>query len=693
MSDFMLISFFQTGQIIVPLYQRNYDWKKNNCKQLLDDIERLMEDESGEKRHFTGAIIYTNDGLSRVIIDGQQRITTVQLLFLALRDSIKSDDISIQDPDTVAYIRGHLGKKESVLIPCGKDNDAFQALYNGKYDDEWSIKEYGSSNIWKNYNYLKSEIVRKADGENYGDKMLNAIEHLWVVPIELKENDDPQAVFESINTTGLKLTDSDRIRNFIMMNHSQAEQKKIYDQYWVRLEEYLGEEIEQFFVDFLKAETFNKVTMFDNGTYKTFKHKFPELKEKGDGKWATLSRIREYAKIYNGLIKGNVSEYSSDEASRAVKYINHLGQKVCYSFLLNVLGASMSGIISKEEASQAILIVETYLERRQAAKDQTNALNGFFPSLYRVVNNLPGDAPFDNKLAYVINSKQSVLRMPTDEHIREVLQTRDVYSVKNLCEIILSVANYVNKDTPDALDKIGIEGGYTLDHVMPQHPDETWYEANPDLQDLLDQYLDTIGNLTFTSYNSNFGNRSFEFRLNDEEMGYKNSPLHINEYLKQQTVWGEEQIITRADYIISDFLKNRPIIGSNGYAPADDEVVEVSLTEEKSTLIGKKIVGFKFKDEPFETVKTAVEAFLKITKKLYELYPDTFTELAESNGTSGLPLYFRNEQPEGTDWKQLGPGVWVLKSLSNWDKIMLLQKMVDLVDEDPASITVSYKSR
>ena len=200
MSEVMLSSLFQYGKIIIPLYQRNYDWKRQNCKQLLDDIERLAMDADSSKKHFTGAIIFTNDGLSRVIIDGQQRITTVQLLLLAIRDLISTGEMVIDDSDNNSLIRLLIGKKEKVLELCGNDDFAFKSLYDGKWNDDWSNGEYGHSNIWRNYNFLKDELKKDTGQTNAGDKIIDAIQRLWVVPIELKEKDDPQAVFESITT-------------------------------------------------------------------------------------------------------------------------------------------------------------------------------------------------------------------------------------------------------------------------------------------------------------------------------------------------------------------------------------------------------------------------------------------------------------------------------------------------------------
>lgn len=248
-SSLTLVKFSKGNHIRIPIYQRNYNWKKQNCKQLLQDIYRLMENLDEKKRHFTGAVIFTNESMDRVIIDGQQRITTFHLILIAVRDAIKDGSVSSNDHSTLKKICNLLGEEHSILIPCGKDNDAYQELYNGEYNNDWSRKEYGTTNLWKNYDYLKEDIIHYNSGENYGEKILQALKGLWVVPIVLKENDDPQAAFESINTTGLKLDDADCIRNFIMMNQKSDTQEKIYKEYWIKIEEYLGDKIVDFFID------------------------------------------------------------------------------------------------------------------------------------------------------------------------------------------------------------------------------------------------------------------------------------------------------------------------------------------------------------------------------------------------------------------------------------------------------------
>ncbi len=689
----ILVSFSEGSHIVVPLYQRNYDWKNQNCKQLLNDIERLIADRTGTKRHFTGAVIYTNEEMNRVIIDGQQRLTTVHLLLLAMRDAINNKEIQSADPDTLAEIRICLGKKDSILIPCGKDYEAYQSLYSGKFSDPWSQNEYGHTNIWRNYAYLKSEIVAIASGEDFGERLFDAIKRLWVVPIELKDNDDPQAVFESINTTGLKLSDSDRIRNFIMMNHSQADQKRIYEQYWIKIEECLGIEIENFFIDFLKSEIFSRFSMNDNGMYNTFKEKFSVLKGPGDEKWMILGKIRDYARIYSDMLKGDIAEYASDEAGRAVRYISYLGQRVTYSFILNILGAVRSGELDRKEASRAILITETYIKRRQSTGEPTNSMSNLFPSLYRTVKNLPGDAPFSDKLAYQLNSKQGKLWLPRDDYIRWKLTTRDVYSTRNICAIILAIANHVNDDCQDVLQKIGCEGGYTIDHILPQNPCAEWYDDIPDLDDFRKTYQNTIGNLTLTTYNFKFGNKSFEYRLNVPKEGYKNSPLHINEYLKEQTRWGKEQIQKRTELIVSDFLENRPIMSSHGYSPSADDVMEMYISDDLQALTGAKILGFTFRDNPFFAVRNAAGCFVEIMKLLCREYPDKFTEWANDGTTKGFSSVIHAKQNPKYNYTLIGPDVYIWKSMSNADKFGIIQKTVENLDMDGASISIRFKSK
>ncbi len=589
-----LVTFFQKGRIVIPIYQRNYDWEKSNCKKLLDDTLEIARAGPDSRGHFTGAIIFANDQMDHVIIDGQQRITTVQLMLLALRDAIAVDAIRHSNPNVTVKISLYTGEDESFLYPTGKDGIVFRKLFEGKMDKDWYEENYGDTNIWQNYSYLVNEMSKL---DISAEELLGAIGKLWVVLIGLEKEDDPQSVFESINTTGVKLSDSDRIRNFIMMNRTVKEQQAIYDEYWMKIEEYVGSDIEQFFFEYIRSITMTKVVKTDHGVYNLFKKQHPELKGPGDIDWGSLDKIRRYAKIYHDISVGNIDEYASPEASRAMRYINYLEQKVSYSLIMNILYASSNGKLSAQDVTLSLKHLETFMERRLAAKYNTNVLNGFLPPLFRVVNDLPGDAPFPDKLAYVLASKRGEVVDPDDDTIRETLRLQPVYKSKKLCAVLLAIANHVNDNSSDVLKDVDKEKGLTIDHILPQNPGDEWRDAVPNLDEIHAKYADTIGNLTLTAYNSNFGNKSYEYRRNVEIFGYLHSPLHIDDYMKSSETWGEDEIVERAEILISSFLKNRPIPSANGYVPESDAIQWVSLDDDVRSLTNKDILAFEFDEE------------------------------------------------------------------------------------------------
>ncbi len=422
--------------------------------------------------------------------------------------------------------------------------------------------------------------------------------------------------------------------------------------------------------------------------YNTFKEEFPNLKKQSDDIWSSLSNIRDCAKIYRGMLNNDITEYVPvPKANRALKYINYLDQKVSYSFILNILWATIKGELSKKEASNSIIYIETYLERRNITNEHTNALNGFFPSLYRVVCKLPGNAPFSDKLAYLLNSKEGNLWMPDDEHIKEALPKKKIYPNRKACAIILAIANYVNNDSDDTLDRMNIEGGFSIDHILPQHPDESWYKDIPNIQEIMKEYLDTIGNLTLTTYNSDFGNRSFKYRLNAPTIGYKNSSLHINEYLKKQKTWGKSQILKRADIIATDFLKNRPLPSPNGYAPSANEIFEGTLAEDVTVFTGKTILGYTFDNEEFVKTKTKVECYLSIQRRLCGEYPDEFTSWAETESYN-----LHTEQNAENSYDELVKGIYVQGQTTDQHFRNLL-KFIKKLDFDGSKISICYKSK
>ncbi len=684
-----MVNFFQKGPVVIPIYQRNYDWGKGNCKKLLDDVLEIVADGPEDAGHFTGAIIYTNEGMSRIIIDGQQRLTTVQLLLLALRDSIKSGKMRSSDDMTLLKIMLFTGQKKNVLHPYGNDGKAFQKLYEGMWDDDWCMKEFGSTAMWQNYGYLLDQIVAL---DISAEDLLEAIEKLWVVFIELKERDDPQGVFESINTTGVKLSDSDRIRNFIMMNHSSEEQQIIYDEYWEKIEKYVGKDIEQFFFDYMRAITMTKVIASDHGVYNLFKKHHAELKIPGRIERESLGRIRQFAEIYHDMSVGDLSRYADPEASRAMTYINYLDQKVSYAFIMNVLYASTKGELSREEVTKTMLYLETFLERRLATRYSSNVLNGFLMPLFRVVSELPGDAPFPDKLAYVLASKRGGVEDPDDDQVREALLTRPLYKSRRLCAALLAIANRVNKDSSDVLRDIDKENGLTIDHILPQNPCRDWYNDIPDLDEIHEKYVDTIGNLTLTAYNSNFGNRSFTYRCNVEKFGYKCSPLPVNEYMKTCDVWDEEQILKRAKELIKSILHNRPIPPTNGYMPPSDVMQRVSFDDDSHSITGMDIQSFEFEGEQPVEVRSMKDCCIRILKRLCQDHPDEFTQWAFSEN-NGLRNRFGTTEKDGC--VKLGSGLFInmSMSMSNHDKFNIIAQALKGLGLSSTTVSILYRQK
>ncbi len=277
--------------------------------------------------------------------------------------------------------------------------------------------------------------------------------------------------------------------------------------------------------------------------------------------------------------------------------------------------------------------------------------------------------------------------MPDDECIKKLLPERKIYPNREACAIILAIANHVNNDSDDTLDRMKIEGGFSIDHILPQHPEESWYEDIPNIQEIMERYLDTIGNLTLTTYNSDFGNRSFKYRLNAQDIGYKNSSLHINEYLKKQNTWGESQILERAHIITTDFLKNRPLPSPHGYAPSANEIFEGTLAEDVTVFKGKEILGYKFDNEEFVETKSARECYLSIQRRLYREYPDEFTSWAETESYN-----LHTEQNAENSYAELVKGIYVQEQTTD-QRLNNLVKFIKKLDFDGSKISIHYKSK
>ena len=661
-------------RFVIPIYQRNYDWSTAQCKQLLDDILHIGVGD--EKAHFIGSVVYVHDDIytsSKLkelsIIDGQQRLTTLTLIYLALYHlaiEMGNDDLKTEIYETYLVNKFVSDSEKSKLRPTQDNLAALNYLLRADAKEEFS--QY--SKITENFDYFKSRI----NEQNY-ETVLEGLSKLMVVEISLeRQKDNPQRIFESLNSTGLELSQADLIRNYILMGLDRDSQNNIYEDYWKLIENLARDEttnvskVSDFIRDYLTL--INKKIPNKNKVYEEFKSKFPtsdilELK-------AILTPIKSLAKFYNKLI--NPKNETDTEIRRQLTYIDQLEIKVAYPFLIKVYEDYSNKIISKNDFLEILNLIQSYVWRRFVIGLPTNALNKVFMTLYEKIDQ---DEYVDSVQKYIAKRK-GTHRMPQDAEIIEALKHKDVYNIKSKNRLYLfsRLENFNNNEV------VNIEGNsdITIEHIFPQRPSHVWKSqlSELDLKLMKEEYLHTLGNLTLSGNNGSLGNKDFTSKRDIPEKGYKDSRLWLNKYLSEIDVWDVQALENRFNLLAERCLKVWP------YPDVDleeynDSIEEVSIFEADDpthkTLEYVVLFGQKLK------IKTVSSLYIEVFTYLFEQNPEVFfnTDLAER---AGIVKHYNKEKLRSP--KAISSNYYIetnLDSMSKFDRIKYALEIFEAEDE------------
>ena len=539
-------------QFTIPVYQRNYNWEEKQCKILLDDIVTLAKNKDIIS-HFVGSIVYIHEGVYALgvkelnIIDGQQRMTTLTLLFLAICHSFKKiNSVAMFNRTYNRYIIDEYIERDIKfkLIP---PEDNLILLENIINENSSKVEEFRDRNMVKNYRFFLESLKDLSEDEL--KEIIVGIEKLIYVDIALeKGKDDPQKIFESLNSTGLDLSQSDLIRNYILMDLERSEQNKIYKEIWVPIENSCkisdGSKLNSYVSDFIRDYLTLKNNKIPNKSkvFEVFKEFY--LKDS-----CILKEIKEYSECY-ALILKPIEEKDKD-VRKKLKYLKALDQTVLNPFLMGILKDYREKTVSKDELIKIVDLLESYIWRRYITGEPSNALNKIFMSLYSKIdkNN------YYNSFADII-IKQN---FPLGEELKYQLKVKPVYKDRNKINYVFErLENYYHNELIDfENEKI------TIEHIFPQNPGKEWHEnfSNEEFEQM-NSLKDTISNLTLTGSNSNLGNKSFLDKRDNEQHGYKNSKLYLNKWLGQQEKWNILKLDERFENIFEDILNiwHRPFL-------------------------------------------------------------------------------------------------------------------------------------
>ncbi len=528
-------------QFIVPIFQRDYSWGTKHCQQLWKDVIRVGSDPK-VKGHFLGSVVYVaaEDNTATItrwlLIDGQQRMTTLTLLLIALRDQINQvqgnaeggDEVSSPEELDDYYLRNRHGKgdRRHKLHLRRADHDTLIALLDGK-----AIPDAASERVKENFLFLR-DLVAQADVQT----VYAGIKKLVVVDVSLtRGQDDPQMIFESLNSTGVDLTQADLIRNFVLMRLDESSQTQLYEEHWQPIEQSFGRryrtEFDKFVKDFLTLQMRPGTPLKAAEIYHEFRSFFSRTVEKR-GVDGILSDLRRFGTYYTAFSLGQEKQPALKEAFARLRSLIEVASPVVLTLYDYHERAKT---LSADEFIESIELLESFVFRRSVCDMQTRSLGQIFASLaYRITETQP---LLSLKVALYRQGKKR--RFPTDVEFREALESRDVYDMRT-CFYLLDRLENFSKERIDT-------SNFSIEHVMPQNEDlrpEWRAMLGADWQAVQETWLHRLGNLTLTGYNSTYSDRPFAEKKTIAG-GFSDSPLRLNKFIREQLTWDTTTIEQR----------------------------------------------------------------------------------------------------------------------------------------------------
>ena len=672
---------------VIPVYQRKYDWKEDNCRQLYEDLKKIVRD--NRESHFFGSIVSSviGNGASTEyhIIDGQQRLTTVSLLLLAIRNLIRQKKITAQEDRLDDQINDRF-----LVSPWAKEDDKIK-LRPVKSDREALAKLFGeeedydpASNLTLNYRFFCDQILKE---EVAVDDLYSAIGKLEIISITLDQHDNAQLIFESLNSTGLALTEGDKIRNYILMGQPPKDQNKLYDTYWTTIEKCTGNDVSGFVRDYLSVK--QQITPTISNVYRAFKDYAENAQLPIE---ALLDDLRRYARFFEKLLicKSDLKEKKLDDCLYRMAWLEIV---VTRPFLMEVLRLNQDGKLTVDDVLQIFLITENYLFRRNICEVPTNALNKIFLNLNREI--LRYDNTADNyvqKFIYALLAKKESGRFPNDEEFTTALATKQIYQMRGKYKAYLfeRFENFGTIETKDVYTHLN-NNVYTIEHIMPQHLTPVWTEAlGANATEIHDTWLHRLANLTLTGYNSNLSNKTFAEKRDSEEGGYKASGLKMNQKISCKESWGLPELEERNDEMIA-LAKKIWAYPQTAFVPAEKEFDSCTLDDENAELTGRDIAKYSYQNVE-QPVTSWADMFEHVVKFLHQKDKSILSVLAyNSNSSPDLANYVSSTEEGLRSALKIDDHIFMERNTSTARKMSILRRLFALYEADSMDLVFYLK--
>lgn len=681
-NELQIVKFLKSPdvQFVIPIYQRNYDWTITECRELLKDIIQVADE--SRVSHFIGSIVFIHDGVystsnevkELVIIDGQQRLTTINILIAALYRFAK-ENLPTQESERLynMFLVNQYVQKEAYklkLKQTDRNSIAFKAILLG---NEKSITEY--TNVKENYTFFRSEI--NADTFQV---ILEGLNRLIFVEISLERGkDDPQRIFESLNSTGLDLSQSDLIRNFILMDLPPADQDKIFESIWSPIEENAKDLskrtslVSDFIRDYLTLKT--KKIPNKNKVYQEFKMLFQD-KDEADF-YHELEEIKSFSFHYKKLV--NPITVTDKQVRKELEYINRLEINVTYPFLLQVFEDVENGLIETSDLVAILKLIQSFSWRRFIVGLPTNALNKVFMTLYSEIDS----EEYVTSIEKALMRKGGNSKFPTNEEVKLALKDKDLYNIqtKNRSYFFELLENYKNKEYVDTSNE-----AITIEHIFPRTPTEEWKQqlSREQFSEFKDKYLNTIANLTLSGNNGALSNRTFgekkAMNSDGKEQGYIHSRLWLNSYLQKIDEWTIPHFEERFEIIYERFLKIWKLPDVVVFDGENDEEQNIFDAEKPRF---KKLEYFIFDNNKIEEDAVA-QMYFYVLRALFQKNYQVMV-----SGQDILKIT-RNEA-DFRDGKELDNGYYFESNIDSNSKFTILKKLLSLFEMEEELI-IKYQT-
>jgi len=669
-------------QFVIPVYQRNYDWLIDNCDQLFSDLVKLSR--SNRRSHFFGSIVTSaaDSSYNRLVIDGQQRLTTISLLLLAGIKAVKDGAVEISEESKLdeayeVFLKAKFcnSERKIKLVPIENDRIAYDKIFN----EEDSFDE--DSKITRNYRHLYDLLTRKPQALSF-DQLLDAIERLQIISIELDSDDDAQLIFESLNSTGLALTEADKIRNYLLMSLTPEEQQVCFKNYWQKIEQSTENQPTKFLRDYLTIQQQLQRPVRQSNIYYEWKKYMDGHDRKNE-----LVKMLDYAHYYQQVTEAKLS---TAKLSEKMRHICNIETDVTNVFFIQFLKYASANNLSENEVFKVIDLVENYLARRIVCNMPGNALTQVFCALHKDVlksieeyssANVELDNSYSDILAYHIMRRDGNYQLPRDMQFVESIKTRDAYHMLKPFQIFLfeRLENSVHGEYNDVATDMKKKDA-TIEHIMPQTLNGDWKAMLGDnFEEIQDKYLHTFANLTLTGINSELSNKPFEIKRdgktigNEVYPGYKNSKYRLTKSVTSCDKWTEIELQNRCNEIVATFLRVYPLPQTT-FKPLPKPVDEVSLEDETFTPTNRQLKGFRLYDNEYSET-TWKDMLLRVVKMITEKYPDIVDSLYDKGS------YFWTSKTANLDYcTQIGVDKYLWTTMGNKSKLACLRYLFEKCD-------------